>query len=86
VIQYFADHPVKLPWKEKVKSEKTLVTWMSGLKYNYLLVVYTHRKGSSTAELQPIFSNQGLRALSPDFQKIGEAKTESAKLILYKRI
>jgi hypothetical protein len=86
LIQYFADHPVKLPWKGKVKSEKTLVTWMSNLGYKYLLVVYTHGKGSSTPELQPIFSNQGLRALSPDFQKIGETKTESAKLILYKRI
>jgi len=27
VIQYFTNHPVKLPWKGKVKSEKTLVTW-----------------------------------------------------------
>jgi hypothetical protein len=86
VIQYFSDHPVKLPWKGKVKSEKTLVTWMSNLKYNYLVVVYTHGKGSSTQELQPIFSNKGLRALTPDFQKVGETKTESAKLLLYKRI
>lgn len=86
VIQYFTDHPVKLPWKGKVKSEKTLATWMSNLKYNYLLVVYTHGKGSSTLELQPIFSNKGLRALTPDFQKIRETKTESAKLLLYKRI
>jgi len=84
VIQYFTDHPVKLPWKGKVKSEKTLATWMSNLKYNYLLVVYTHGKGSSTLELQPIFSNKGLRALTPDFQKIRETKTESAKLLLYK--
>jgi len=51
VIQYFTGHPVKLPWKGKVKSEKTLVTWMSNLGYKYLLVVYTHGKGSSTAEL-----------------------------------
>ena len=86
VIQYFSDHPVKLPWKGKVKTEKTLVTWMSDLNYNYLLVVYTHGKGSSTPELQPIFSNKGLRALTLDFQKMGETKTESAKLLLYKRI
>ena len=86
LIQYFTDHPVKLPWKGKVKSEKTLVTWMSNLGYKYLLVVYTHGKGSSTPELQPIFSNKGLRALSPDFQKIDEVRTESAKLLLYKRI
>jgi hypothetical protein len=86
VIQYFSDHPVKLPWKGKVKSENTLVTWMSNLKYKYLVVVYTHGKGSSTPELQPIFSNKGLSALSPNFQKIGETKTESAKLLLYKRI
>jgi hypothetical protein len=86
IIQYFTDHPTKLPWKGKVKSEKTLVTWMSSLKYKYLVVVYTHGKGSSTPELQPIFSNKGLRALSPNFQKIGETKTESAKLLLYRRI
>jgi hypothetical protein len=86
LIQYFTDHPVKLPWKGKVKSEKTLVTWMSNLGYKYLLVVYTHEKGSSTPELQPIFSNKGLRALSPDFQKIDQVRTESAKLLLYKRI
>jgi hypothetical protein len=85
VMKYFSDHPVKLPWKGKVKSENTLVTWMSSLKYKYLMVVYTHGRGSSTRELQPIFSNKGLRALSPDFQKIGETKTESAKLLLYKR-
>jgi hypothetical protein len=86
VIQYFSDHPVKLPWKGKVKSEKTLVTWMSNLKYKYSVVVYTHGKGSSTPELQPIFSNKGLRALTIDFQKVDEVKTESAKLLLYKRI
>src|SRR5919197_1657494 len=50
VIQYFSDHPVKLPWKGKVKSEKTLVTWMSNLKYKYLLVVYTHGRGTNTEE------------------------------------
>ncbi len=85
VIQYFTDHPVKLPWKGKVKSEKTLVTWMSNLGYKYLVVVYTHGKGSSTPELQPIFSNKGLRVLTPDFQKVDEVRTESAKLLLYKR-
>ena len=61
-IQYFNDHHVKLPCKGKVKSEKTLVTWMSNLGYKYLIVVYTLGKGSSTPELQPIFSNKGLRA------------------------
>ena len=86
VIQYFTGHPVKLPWKGKVKSEKTLVTWMSNLGYKYLLVVYTHGKGSSTAELQPIFSNRGLRALTADFQKLDEVRTESAKLLLYKMV
>jgi hypothetical protein len=86
VIQYFANRPVKLPWKGKVKSEKTLVTWMSNLGYKYLLVVYTHGRGSSIAELQLIFSNKGLRALTSDFQKIDEVRTESAKLLLYKRI
>ena len=45
VIQYFTNHPVKLPWKGKVKSEKTLVTWMSNLGYKYLLVINTHGKG-----------------------------------------
>jgi hypothetical protein len=59
---------------------------MSNLKYRYLGVVYTHGKESSTPELQPIFSNKGLRAFTPDFQKIAETKTESAKLLLYKRI
>ena len=86
VIQYFADHLVKLPWKGKVKSEKTLVTWMSNLGYKYLVVVYTHGKGSSTPELQPIFSSKGLRVLTPDFQKVDEVRTESAKLLLYKKI
>jgi hypothetical protein len=86
IIKYFSDHPAKLPWKGKVKSEKTLVTWMSNLGYKYLVVVYTHGRGTSIAELKPIFSNKGLRALSPDFQKIEETRTESAKLLLYKKI
>jgi hypothetical protein len=59
---------------------------MSNLGYKYLVVVYTHGKGSSVAELQPIFSNKGLRALTPDFHKIDEVRTESAKLLLYKRV
>jgi hypothetical protein len=86
VIKYFSDHPVKIPWKGKVKSEKTLATWMSNLKYKYLVVVYTHGRGTQIEELKPIFSSKGLRALSPDFQKIGETRTESAKLLLYKKI
>jgi hypothetical protein len=86
IIKYFSGHNAKLPWKGKVNSEKTLVTWMSNLGYKYLLVVYTHGRGTSVAELKPIFSNKGLRALAPDFQKIGEVRTESAKLLLYKRI
>ena len=85
VIKYFSDHPVKVPWRGKVTSEKTLVTWMSNLGYKYLVVVYTHGKGSSTPELQPIFSNKGLRMLTLDFQKVDEVRTESAKLLLYKR-
>jgi hypothetical protein len=32
------------------------------------------------------FKEAWLRVLTPDFQKIGESKTESAKLLLYKRI
>jgi hypothetical protein len=51
----------------------------------YLVVVYTHGRGTSIAELKPIFSNKGLRALNADFQKIGETSTESAKLLLYKK-
>jgi hypothetical protein len=43
---------------------------MSDLGYKYLLVVYTHGRGTSVAELKPIFSREGLRALSADFQKI----------------
>jgi hypothetical protein len=77
---------VKVPWRGKVTSEKTLVTWMSDLGYKYLVVVYTHGRGTSIAELKPIFSNKGLRALTPDFQKLGETRTESAKLLLYKKI
>jgi len=86
VIKYFSDHPVKVPWRGKVTSEKTLVTWMSNLGYKYLVVVYTHGRGTSIAELKPIFSNKGLRALSADFQKLGETRTESAKLLLYKKM
>ena len=86
VIKYFSDHPVKVPWRGKVTSEKTLVTWMSNIGYKYLVVVYTHGRGTSIAELKPIFSNKGLRALNADFQKLGETRTESAKLFLYKKI
>ena len=86
VIKYFSDHSVKVPWRGKVTSEKTLVTWMSNLGYKYLVVVYTHGKGTSIAELRPIFSNKGLRAISTDFQKVDETRTESAKLLLYKKI
>jgi hypothetical protein len=86
IIKYFSSHNAKLPWKGKVNSEKTLVTWMSSLKYKYLLVVYTHGRGTSVSELKQIFSNKGLRALTPDFQKMDEVRTESAKLLLYKRI
>jgi hypothetical protein len=77
---------VKVPWRGKVTSEKTLVTWMSDLGYKYLLVVYTHGRGTSIAELKPIFSREGLRALSADFQKIGETHAEHARLLLYKKI
>ena len=86
VIKYFSDHPVKVPWRGKVTSEKTLVTWMSNIGYKYLVVVYAHGRGTSIAELKPIFSNKGLRALNADFQKLGETRTESAKLLLYKKI
>ena len=86
VIKYFSNHPVKVPWRGKVTSEKTLVTWMSNIGYKYLVVVYTHGRGTSIAELKPIFSNKGLRALNADFQKLGETRTESAKLLLYKKI
>jgi hypothetical protein len=86
IIKYFSDHSVKVPWRGKVTSEKTLVTWMSNLGYKYLVVVYTHGRGTSIAELKPIFSNKGLRALNADFQKLGETRTESAKLLLYKKI
>ena len=86
IIKYFSDHNTKLPWKGKVNSEKTLVTWMSNLGYKYLLVVYTHGRGTSVPELKQVFSTKGLRAFSLDFQKIGEVKTESAKLLLYKKI
>jgi hypothetical protein len=86
VIKYFSDHPVKVPWKGKVKSEKTLATWMSDLGYKYLLVVYTHGRGTSIAELKPIFSREGLRALNADFQKIGQTNAEHARLLLYKKI
>jgi hypothetical protein len=48
------------------------------------LVVYTHGKGSSTPELQPVFSNKGLRALTPDFQKIGELKQNLLKFFYIK--
>jgi hypothetical protein len=58
---------------------------MSNRGYKYLVVVYTHGRGTSIAELKPIFSNKGLRTLTADFQKIGETRTESAKL-LYKKI
>ena len=34
----------------------------------------------------PIFSNKGLRVLTTDFQKVDEVRTESAKLLLYKKI
>ena len=86
IIKYFSDHNTKLPWKGKVNSEKTLVTWMSNLGYKYLLVVYTHGRGTSIAELRPIFSREGLKAISADFQKIGQADAESARLLLYKKI
>ena len=86
VIKYFSDHLVKVPWRGKVTSEKTLVTWMSNIGYKYLVVVYTHGRGTSIAELKPIFSNKGLRALNADFQKLGETRTDSAKLLLYKKI
>ncbi len=36
-------------------------------------------------KLQPLFSNKE-RALTPDFEKVDEVRTESAKLLLYKRM
>lgn len=55
---------------------------MSNLGYQYLLVVYTYGRGSSTPELQPVFSNKGIRILTLGFQKIDEVRIESAKLLL----
>ena len=59
VIKYFSDHPVKVPWRGKVTSEKTLVTWMSNIGYKYLVVVYTHGRGTSIAELNQYFQIKG---------------------------
>ena len=62
----------------------SLPLWLATHRRNFPHHVYliTYGRGSSTAELQPIFSNKGIRILTLDFQKIDEVRIESAKLLL----
>jgi hypothetical protein len=84
VIKYFTGHPVKIPWK--VDSQERLVQHMTNNNLTYLVVAEIRGNGSSVETLKPLFTGEGLRRLTFDFQKIAEFETQFSKIHLYKKL
>ena len=84
VIKYFTGHPVKIPWK--VDSQERLVQHMTNNNLTYLVVAEIRGNGSSVETLKPLFTGEGLRRLTFDFQKLAEFKTQFSRIHLYKKL
>ena len=82
VIKYFTGHPVKIPWR--VNSQERLVQYMTDNNFTYLVVPVIRGNGSSVETLKPLFTEEGLRRLTFDFQKLAEFETQFSRIYLYK--
>lgn len=83
VIKYFTGHPVKIPWR--VNSQERLVQYMTDNNFTYLVVPVIRGNGSSVETLKPLFTEEGLRRLTFDFQRLVEFETEFSRIYLYKK-
>jgi hypothetical protein len=83
VIKYFTGHPVKIPWK--VNSQERLVQYMTDNNFTYLVVPVIRGNGSSVETLKPLFTEEGLRRLTFDFQRLAEFETQFSRIYLYKK-
>lgn len=83
VIKYFTGHPVKIPWK--VNSQERLVQYMTDNNFTYLVVPVIRGNGSSVETLKPLFTEEGLRRLTFDFQRLAEFDTQFSRIYLYKK-
>ncbi|MDQ4023563.1 MAG: hypothetical protein M3224_07560 [Thermoproteota archaeon] len=83
VIKYFTGHPVKIPWR--VNSQERLVQYMTDNNFTYLVVPVIRGNGSSVETLKPLFTEEGLRRLTFDFQRLAEFETEFSRIYLYKK-
>ena len=83
VIKYFTGHPVKIPWR--VNSQERLVQYMTDNNFTYLVVPVIRGNGSSVETLKPLFTEEGLRRLTFDFQRLAEFETQFSKIYLYKK-
>jgi hypothetical protein len=84
VIKYFTGHPVKIPWK--VNSQERLVQYMTNNNFTYIVVAEIRGNGSSVETLKPLFTDEGLRRLTFDFQKLAEFETQFSRIHLYKKL
>ena len=83
VIKYFTGHPVKIPWR--VNSQERLVQYMTDNNFTYLVVPVIRGNGSSVETLKPLFTEEGLRRLTFDFQRLAEFETQFSRIYLYKK-
>jgi hypothetical protein len=83
VIKYFTGHPVEIPWK--VNSQERLVQYMTDNNFTYLVVPVIRGNGSSVETLKPLFTEEGLRRLTFDFQSLAEFETQFSRIYLYKK-
>lgn len=83
VIKYFTGHPTKIPWR--VNSQERLVQYMTDNNFTYLVVPVIRGNGSSVETLKPLFTEEGLRRLTFDFQRLAEFETQFSRIYLYKK-
>ena len=83
VIKYFTGHPVKIPWR--VNSQERLVQYMIDNNFTYLVVPVIRGNGSSVETLKPLFTEEGLRRLTFDFQRLAEFETQFSRIYLFKK-
>ena len=84
VIKYFTGHPDKIPWREN--SQERLVQYMTDNNFTYIVVPEIRGNGSSVETLKPLFTDEGLRRLTFDFQKLAEFETEFSRIYIYKKL
>ena len=78
VSQYFTKHDTKIP--RGVYSEDSLFDFMKKNDYKYLLV---YRGASEVIELEPLFSERGLKKLDKNFMLLSHHDSEFSSVYLY---